>query len=135
MMKKRQVSIKIIFNNKEETANLDLISTEKRECIIKISINNNYYGEFYGNDFFSCFSKLRTKLSNIIFLCKGAKLSVYPSGMSRDMSLGIAAYDHKMGKQAIREDLVNIFDFEDKKVDFSPDEQRQYYYDWADSLM
>ncbi|HEK0789361.1 TPA: hypothetical protein U2J86_005128 [Serratia marcescens] len=69
------------------------------------------------------------------FLCKGAKLSVYPSGMSRDMSLGIAAYDHKMGKQATREDLVNIFDFEDKDVDFSSDEQRKYYYDWADSLM
>ena len=71
----------------------------------------------------------------ITFLCKGAKLGVYPSGISQDISLIIATYDHKIGKQAIRENLVNIFYFEDRDVNFQPDELHKYYYEWADSLM
>lgn len=133
-MKKRKVDIKVIIDDKEEIANLDLISTEKGECFLKISINDSYHAEFDDTDFFSCFVKLRNELSDAIFLCKGAKINVYPSSMSRDMSLGIAAYEHTFGKQATREDLVNIFDFEDKDVNVSPDEQRKYYYEWADSL-
>ncbi|EOV7496111.1 hypothetical protein ACYJEJ_003814 [Proteus mirabilis] len=133
-MKKRKVDIKLIIENKEEIANLELISTEKGECFLKISINDIYHAEFSDTDFFSCFVQLRNKFSDIIFLCKGAKISVYPSSMSRDMSLGIAAYDHTFGKQTTREDLVNIFDFEDENVRVSPDEQRKYYYEWADSL-
>lgn len=54
----------------------------------------------------------------ITFLCKGAKLGVYPSEISQDISLIIATYDHKIGKQAIRENLVNIFYFEDRDVNF-----------------
>ena len=52
------------------------------------------------------------------FLCKGATFGAYPSGTSRDISLIIATYDHKIGKQSIRKNPVNIFDFENKDVDF-----------------
>lgn len=54
----------------------------------------------------------------ITFLCKGATFGAYPSGTSRDISLIIATYDHKIGKQSIRKNPVNIFDFENKDVNF-----------------
>ncbi|MGJ0626391.1 hypothetical protein [Xenorhabdus bovienii] len=133
-MKERKTEIKVIMNGKEENAKLSLISTEKRECFLRISIADIYQGEFSGLDFFACFAKLREELKDIIFLCKGAKINVYPSSMSRDMALGMAAYEHTLGKEATREDLVGTFDFEANDVAVSPNEQREYFYQWVESV-
>ncbi|CDL81115.1 hypothetical protein [Xenorhabdus szentirmaii] len=133
-MKERKIEIKVIMNGKEENAKLSLISTEKRECFIRIWITDIYRGEFSGLDFFACFARLREELKDVIFLCKGAKINVYPSSMSRQMALGMAAYEHILGKEATREDLVGTFDFEDNDVAVSPSQQREYFYQWAESL-
>ncbi|MCC8381117.1 hypothetical protein [Xenorhabdus sp. PB30.3] len=133
-MKERRTEIKVIMNSKKENAKLSLISTAKRECFLRISITDIYQGEFSGLDFFACFAKLRKELKDVIFLCKGAKINVYPSGMARDMALGMAAYEHTLGKEATREDLVGTFDFEDKDVAVSPDEQRKCFHQWIESV-
>ncbi|MDE9566365.1 hypothetical protein KKI93_20585 [Xenorhabdus bovienii] len=133
-MKERKIEIKVIMNGKEENAKLSLISTEKRECFLRISIADIYQGEFPSTDFFACFAKLREELKDVIFLCKGAKINVYPSGMARDMALGMAAYEFSLGKEVGREDLVGTFDFEANDVAVSPNEQREYFYKWSESV-
>lgn len=85
-------------------------------------------------DFFSCFSELRRRLPEMVFLCKGAKTNVYPSRMSRQMSRGMNAYECTRGKPALRENIVHVFDFDDENISSSPDEQDAYHRDWLMSL-
>ncbi|MDE9430161.1 hypothetical protein KKJ06_21445 [Xenorhabdus bovienii] len=70
----------------------------------------------------------------MVFLCKGAKINVFPSAMSRDMSDGIVAYENTLGQYASSEDTVHIFDFDDKDVDVTPKEQREFHFKWIESL-
>ncbi|OCG25492.1 hypothetical protein A9G11_02155 [Gilliamella sp. wkB108] len=66
------------------------------------------------------------------FLCKGAKQNVYPSRMSRDMAGGRVAYEYQQGKNASTDDLVSIFDFEDKDI-VSPEKQQESFWAWIRS--
>ena len=68
--------------------------------------------EANASDFFAALCQIRKELEklNLIPLCYGASLNVYPSGMSRDMGGGLVAYRLRMGQPARREDLVRIFD-------------------------
>lgn len=87
-----------------------------------------------GNDYFSCLVQLRRKTPYIKFLCKGAKINVYPSNMARQMSQGMVAYELVIGKQATRENIVHTFDFDDENISENPDEQMEFYKKWAASL-
>jgi hypothetical protein len=61
-------------------------------------------------DFFNCLKLLRDKLKpEWIFLCNGACLNVYPSGMQRSMNKGIKAYRCTLGKKVGSDDIVDIF--------------------------
>ncbi|MBC8954578.1 hypothetical protein [Xenorhabdus sp. PB62.4] len=133
-MKERKVDIYVIINGKKETAHLSLLSTDNRECFLRISISDIYQNEFSGTDFFDCFAKLRSERKEVIFLCKGAKINVYPSGMARDMALGMAAYEFNLGEEVSRENLVGTFDFEANDVAVSPNEQREYFHQWVESV-
>ncbi|MEH7304129.1 hypothetical protein [Neobacillus drentensis] len=50
---------------------------------------------------------------NLQIICNGAALNVYPSPMALSMGSGRLAYKLNFGKQAISEDLVDIFDCDD----------------------
>ncbi|CBJ80437.1 conserved hypothetical protein [Xenorhabdus bovienii str. Jollieti] len=126
--------IKIILNGEMEEAELHMITSPNRHCCLKIFHNNNQLAESNDTDYFSCFADLRNQLKNIIFLCKGAKINVYPSAMSRDMSDGIVAYETTLGQPGLPENQVHIFDFEDKYVDITPEEQRKFHSQWFESL-
>ncbi|MBD2816829.1 hypothetical protein ID850_19370 [Xenorhabdus sp. Flor] len=126
--------IKIILNGKMEEAELHLITYPDRHCCLRIFHNNNQLAESNDTDYFSCFAELRNQLKDIVFLCKGAKINVFPSAMSRDMSDGIVAYENTLGQYASSEDTVHIFSFEDKDVDVSPEEQRKFHFKWIESL-
>ncbi|MCB2256490.1 hypothetical protein KTQ74_31690 [Pseudomonas chlororaphis] len=89
---------------------------------------------FYGDNLFSCFTKLRQSFPKITFFCKGAKKNVYPSRTSSQMSSGLMAYELQMGKQALREDIVNIFDREDKDLTNDPNIQLDFFKSWIASL-
>lgn len=67
--------------------------------------------EFKAEDLFSCMAKLRDWLDGFSSkpLCNGARLDVFPSAMSRQMSGGRLAYRHKLNHQCSRADLVDIF--------------------------
>ncbi|MBI6547198.1 hypothetical protein [Xenorhabdus lircayensis] len=126
--------IKIIINGKTEEAELHLITSPDRHCCLRIFHNNNQLAESNNFDYFSCFADLRNQLKDIIFLCKGAKINVYPSGMMIDMGLGRVAYENTLGQYASSEDTVHIFDFDDKDVDVTPKEQREFHFKWIESL-
>ncbi|WP_446469783.1 hypothetical protein [Xenorhabdus stockiae] len=126
--------IKIIINGEMEEAELHLIYFPDRHCCLRIFHNNNQLAESNDTDYFSCFIDLRNQLKDIVFLCKGAKINVYPSGMMIDMGLGKVAYENTLGQRATSEDTVHIFDFEDKDIDVTPEEQRKFHYQWLESL-
>lgn len=104
-------------------------------CRLELSYNNGAICIIAeGNDYFSSFVELRRITSYIKFLCKGAKLNVYPSNMARQVSQGMVAYELTLGKQATRDNIVHIFDFEDENISNTPDEQIEFYKKWVNSL-
>ncbi|WP_124349049.1 hypothetical protein [Pseudomonas chlororaphis] len=88
----------------------------------------------YGDNLFTCFIKLRQELPEIRFFCKGAKKNVHPSRVSSQMSSGLMAYELEIGKQALRENIVNIFDYEEKYLTNDPNIQSEYFTAWINSL-
>ncbi|MGF6518503.1 hypothetical protein ABH912_005969 [Pseudomonas sp. BT76 TE3572] len=89
---------------------------------------------YTAHDLYLCLGLLRADFPETKFLCKGAKLNVYPSRMSSQMSAGVVAYELHMGKPAEPEDIVNIFDYEENKITQDIQEQRDYYKRWIESL-
>lgn len=85
-------------------------------------------------DFFSCLAQIKDLHPDILILCKGYKINVYPSPMMRQMGHGIKAYELQLGKQALFENLVDIFDFEEENLTISNTEQREFYNKWISSL-
>src|ERR1700752_894126 len=63
------------------------------------------------SDYFEAFCQIRRQLEKdgLIPFCYGASLNVYPSGMARDMGLGLKAYKLTIGQHARMQDLVEIF--------------------------
>ncbi|WP_373778717.1 hypothetical protein [Glaesserella sp.] len=111
------------------------ILEEKYDGICYLEINfSNEFVLTSGNDFFDCLCQLKEKHPDIILYCKGYKRNVYPSRMTRQMGKGLKAYEMTLGKQATREDLVGIFDFEDQDLTSSNNEQKNFYEKWLYSL-
>nr|WP_298136544.1 hypothetical protein [uncultured Pseudomonas sp.] len=87
-----------------------------------------------GNNLFECFSQIRSLRPDIVFLCKGAKRNVYPSRMSSQMASGLLAYELKLGEQALKNDIVNIFDYDEMDIAKSPNDQAEFFKKWLNSL-
>ncbi|WDE06525.1 hypothetical protein SG34_006290 [Thalassomonas viridans] len=79
-----------------------------------VSIIFDYEAEqvFKERDFFNCLKLIRVYFdkAGAKVLCNGARIDVYPSRMSRDTGRGRKAYVLVQGRQALRTDLVDIFD-------------------------
>jgi hypothetical protein len=88
------------------------------------------------SDCFEAFCEIRRGLENrqIYPLCAGATQNVFPSGMSRSMGGGLMGYRLSLGKQALREDLVNIFDEVEASRLAKVEEQESFFEDWIKSL-
>ncbi len=86
------------------------------------------------NNLFECFSQIRESRPNIVFLCKGAKRNVYPSRMSLQMASGLLAYELKLGEQALKNNIVNIFDHDEVDIVKNPDDQAEFFKEWLSSL-
>lgn len=127
-----KIHVKVIIDERE----IDGIFYLKTNplCMLSLFIDGEQRAEVSGDDFFSCFCELRKRLKDIVFLCKGAKVNVYPSRMSRQMASGIKAYEVTLGQPALRENLVNIFDYDDEGFISSPQEQHGFHLKWISSL-
>lgn len=67
-------------------------------------------------------------------LCCGARLDVAASGMARGARATRKVYRLELGKQALRENLVDIFDPAEKENVSTLQEQRDFYEKWLASL-
>jgi hypothetical protein len=86
-------------------------------------------------DFFDAFAQVRRELweRKILPLCYGASRNVFPSPMSRDMGGGGMAYRLALGRHAMRDDLVFIFDTGPDIEPVLPQEQEEFYERWLAS--
>ena len=123
--------IKVVIGEQklEVTVRYDL---DKR--IMTFSEADNFNKVYREKDIYACFAKLRTDFPHIVFLCKGAKINVMPSRMASQMSAGLVAYEMTLGKQASREDIVHIFDYEENNLTNNPKEQIDFFKMWLASL-
>jgi len=104
------------------------------KCIMKVFIHDDQQLNAEGDDFFECFKKIRELDKSIVYYCKGAKLNTVPSRMTRQMSKGLSAYETALGVPARKDNLVNIFDYEDEGLSLDPAEQDEYETTWFSSL-
>lgn len=123
--------IQVIKNGVHETAE---ISYADDPVILSARFADGSSISRSGNNIFECFSQIRASLPNIVFLCKGAKRNVYPSRMSSQMANGLLAYEFKLGEQALKKDIVNIFDHDEIDVVEDPKDQAEFYKTWLESL-
>lgn len=124
-----------IFIYYQRTIQKALIEIDRRRGKITFTTKNGPSAIYESHDMFTCFGLLRGDFPHIKFLCKGAKLNVYPSRMAFQMSAGLVAYEQHMGRPAESEDLVRIFDYENKNITNNIQHQRQFHELWLDSFM
>ncbi|AVU77151.1 hypothetical protein GKKCFE_15980 [Pseudomonas sp. E141] len=127
---KRQL-VPVIKDGQREEVVLDV---NAQKSTILLTFKSGWSKKYSGADVYECLGKIIKEHTDIKFLCKGAKLSVRPSSMSSQMSSGIAAYEHVLGKRASRADLVNIFDYEDRDIVSDPQLQKDYFFLWLESI-
>ncbi len=106
------------------------------DSTISMTLDDGTKQFFEGDDLFKSLQLIRAffEEKGAKVLCNGARVDVHPSGMSRGMGRGRKAYVVKLGKQARRTDLVDIFDYADPDQIGSIKNQSQYYKQWMDSL-
>ena len=123
--------VKAIINNVEKYVTFKYDSAHIK---LKFSEADNFAKVYATEDMFLCLAKVRTDFPHIQFLCKGAKINVRPSSMASQMSGGMVAYELTLGKRATRDDLVNIFDYEEHNLTNDPQEQHKFYKEWIASI-
>ncbi|WP_051414780.1 hypothetical protein [Pseudomonas sp. QTF5] len=117
--------IKLQVGNTIEDATL-----EERFSSLTFKMKNGFRKTYTDHDLYLCLAQIRRDFPEIKFLCKGAKLNVFPSRMCSQMSNGGVAYEMTLGEAASRDNIVHIFDFEDKNITTDISEQINFYHQW-----
>jgi hypothetical protein len=128
----KTVELSINNHGLTETA---LIECDRKNRTLTFTLKNGIKKTYTAHDLYVCLGLLRADFPETKFLCKGAKLNVYPSRMSSQMSAGLVAYELHMGKVSDDEDIVNIFDYEDADITNDIQQQTDFYKRWLDSLV
>ena len=123
-------TVDVVMNGNNKRINL---ACDPVAISITIDLGGGPKKTYFGSDFYKCFAALRKDNDDLVFYCKGAKTNVHPSSMASQMSLGLKAYELVIGKEPSIDDLVFIFDYEEKDLSGDPDEQRQFYLSWMAS--
>jgi hypothetical protein len=91
--------------------------------------------EFQGQDLFEALVALRTELekNNARLLCSGARVAVFPSGMSKSMGGGRKAYITTLGASAT--EMVDIFDPTEFELTGTVSQQQEFHNRWIQSLV
>jgi hypothetical protein len=127
-------TIRLVGGNRDEFA---LFTEEQTSNSCALSCT--YSGKTISaqkNDFFEALCVIRRELEKdgVMPFCYGASLKVYPSGMSRQMSAGKAAYKMEMGKQTQRSDVVRIFEHGPDVIPSTVEQQRAFFDEWIRCL-
>lgn len=117
----------------------DIVETATIECdrkklTLTFIMQNGFKKSYTAYDLYVCLGMLRADFPETKFLCKGAKLNVHPSRMSSQMSNGLVAYELELGIPSEEENIVRIFDYEDKDITNDINKQHEFYKNWIASL-
>jgi hypothetical protein len=84
---------------------------DSADASIRITSPESFAGLYLGIDLFACLGAVRSRLEEdgLLLCCQGASLSVYPSGMTRQMSNGRLAYPMRRSPPVTDADLIDIF--------------------------
>ena len=107
----------------------------QRDCALTLSFDNTVLrGSAF--DFFEALCQIREQLVALKLapLCYGASLNVYPSGMMRDMGMGLSAYKQTIGEKATRESAVRIFDTGPDIEPSTVADQKAFHENWRKSF-
>jgi hypothetical protein len=82
--------------------------------------------------YFDALKELRIELEQIgiLLVCFGASKDVYPSPMQVSMGPAELAYRTRLGEQTEREDIVNIFDYEESVRPATVEQQEKFHQEW-----
>ena len=121
-------------NGVELSGVLNDVTTASHRAQITLNYNQTSLTKT-ADDFFDALRQIRLELEtqNAMILCNGARIDAYPSGMSRQMSLGLIVYLNQMGQPAKQK--AAIFDKVDADWVASVAEQDKYHRDWLASLL
>lgn len=128
----KSIEISINKNGVLETATVEC---DRKKMTLTFTMKSGLKKTYTAHDLFACFGLLRADFPEIEFLCKGAKRNVYPSRMSSQMSSGLVAYELEMGKPSEEENIVRIFDYENKDITNNIEEQKLFYKNWIESFV
>ncbi|WP_156756345.1 hypothetical protein [Actinokineospora pegani] len=80
--------------------------------ILRVRLTDEEFERVYEEvDLLECLKSARRDLEamGLLLCCQGARLNVFPSGMTRQMTEGRLAYSLEAGKELSDDDLVDIF--------------------------
>lgn len=121
---------------RDATESVTLGVSSAENGLVELSLQSGEKKKASEGDLFASLALIRESLekSNQFILCNGSRIDVAPSRMSRQMGGGRKAYQLQKGKQALLEDLVDIFEPIKKEAVSTVAEQRSYYKKWINSL-
>lgn len=128
-----EYKIKLIGGEKEEVAEVRC-EDRGRACHVAVCYRDRKIEES-ASDFFTALCRVRVRLEKegLNLHCYGSSLNVRPSGMGRDMGLGMRAYRMTIGKHVRISDLVGIFDMGPDITLATVAEQKEYFETWLKS--
>lgn len=123
--------VKIEIDGVVKTA---VFECDRKIMAMTVTMPDGLVRNYTAADLYLCLGMVRRDFPSVIFLCKGAKINVYPSRMTSQMAGGVVAYEVRWGESAGKDDIVNIFDYEDKDLTNDITEQADYHQRWLQSL-
>jgi len=129
------IDVDILNNGTYSKGRFDLFE-EFLNCKIILDMEGRIL-ESGSTDYFDALQQIRRILDSekTFIQCNGARIDVYPSSMSRDMSQGLVAFILHMGQHGSMNDKVHVFDPSDVICDKTVEEQCSYHTKWLDSLV
>ncbi|WHS59678.1 hypothetical protein [Pseudomonas sp. G2-4] len=128
-MTSREVAIEI-----DGVVKSAIFRCDRKVTALTVTMPDGLVRSYTAADLYLCLGMVRKDFPDVKFLCKGAKINVYPSRMSSQMAGGIVAYEVRWGETADKTDIVNIFDYEDKDLTNDITKQADYHQRWLQSL-
>ncbi|MEH6354332.1 hypothetical protein [Pseudomonas sp. 3JA] len=107
---------------------------DQKTTAMTVMMPDGLVKKYAAADLYLCLGMVRRDFPDVKFLCKGAKVNVFPSRMSSQMAGGVVAYEVRWGEAAGKNDIVNIFDYEDKDLTSDIAEQADFHRRWLHSL-
>ena len=71
---------------------------DRKIIAMTVTMPDGLVKNYTAADFYLCLGMVRRDFPHVNFLCKGAKINVYPSRMCSQMAGGVVAYEVRWGE-------------------------------------